>query len=123
MFELDMNQLINDLSKHYKEEYLRIELNVRQATKEAAEQVQHRAAKLAPVDTGELRKNIKLRANKDGSYEVYVDSSISYAFTQEYGLSSRNIPPSPYMRPALNMTREFYYQQVQRAAAGGGVGW
>ena len=56
------------------------------------------AQSLAPVDTGFLRASIGFTVTSDNTLTLYADAP--YDIFQEFG--TRNIPPHPHMRPAIN---------------------
>lgn len=61
-----------------------------------------RARQLAPVDTGALRESINydvIRGDGDTFMQLVISIGVPYAIFQEFG--TRNIPPHPFIRPAL----------------------
>jgi len=76
--------------------------------REAGEKIVSIARGLAPVKTGALRDSIDYLVvyNESGSrHELLIQVGESYGIFQEVG--TRNIPPHPYIRPALNEVRAF----------------
>lgn len=70
---------------------------------EAGEAIVRRAKQLAPVDTGALRDSIDYLVMYNefgGKHELLIQVGEPYGIFQEFG--TRNIPPHPYIRPALN---------------------
>lgn len=66
--------------------------------------VEGRAATLAPVDTGLLRKSITHRVIERKGYPVaQVGTNVEYAPFQELGTSK--MAPQPFLMPALNQSR------------------
>lgn len=66
------------------------------------EAVVARAQQLAPVRTGALRESIyyTVEYNEGGGRHVlHINAGAPYAVFQEFG--TRNIPPHPFIRPAL----------------------
>src|SRR5208283_4471644 len=70
---------------------------------QTGELVVTRARALAPVDTGALRESIDWIIIYDeggGRHELKITVGEFYGIYQEFG--TRNIPPHPFIRPALN---------------------
>lgn len=68
----------------------------------AGEAIVNRAKQLAPVRTGALRDSIDyiVLYNPGQRSELRVTVGMPYGIFQEFG--TRNIPPHPYIRPAMN---------------------
>ena len=93
-----------------------------EALEEIAEKIRDDAKDLAPVDTGSLRKSI--RVEKEGELQVSViagDSGVinprtgrevDYAGFVEFGTS--RMSPQPYMQPALKKNRDEILNIVKR---------
>lgn len=64
---------------------------------QAGEAWQTQAQSLAPVKTGALRSSLYYRVE---ARTLVVGVGVPYGIFQEFG--TRNVPPHPYMRPALN---------------------
>lgn len=62
-------------------------------------EMQEKAKKFAPVDTGHLRRSIKMEIKASG-HVGEVTSGAEYAIYQEYGTRYQN--GTPHMRPAFN---------------------
>ena len=85
-----------------------------EALEEIAEKIRDDAKDLAPVDTGSLRKSI--RVEKEGDLQVSVIAGgggvinprtgreVDYAGYVEFGTSKMS--PQPYMQPALEKNRD-----------------
>lgn len=68
----------------------------------AGEAIVARARQLAPVDTGALRESIGyvVAVNEaGGKHELHIQVGVPHGIYQEFG--TRNIPPHPFIRPAL----------------------
>lgn len=92
-----LEQLAKDLRGAGKE----VSTDVLKATRDTGDRIQKRAKKDAPVETGELRRSIKVvksRSRQVISVEIVADSD--HAIFQEYG-TTRN-RAQPFMRPALH---------------------
>jgi len=97
--------------------------------REAGEKIVSIARGLAPVKTGALRDSIDYLVvyNESGSrHELLIQVGESYGIFQEFG--TRNIPPHPYIRPALNAVKVFGYDigmefQGQGYDTATGAGW
>ncbi|MGE0857796.1 MAG: HK97-gp10 family putative phage morphogenesis protein [Gammaproteobacteria bacterium] len=93
---------------------------VRRGLRKAAKDVLESARAIVPVDTGALRDGLAVKALKPkrGSFGVQVvtptraelgipaDAKGYYPAVVEYGSDKRNLPPRPYLRPALDQNRE-----------------
>lgn len=69
---------------------------------ETGEIVVEAARRLAPVDTGALRESIDyivIYGEDDDRSELRITIGMFYGIFQEFG--TRNIPPHPFIRPAL----------------------
>lgn len=78
------------------------------------ERIVARAQQLAPVDTGALRSSIGYLVAGEGLRRTLViDVGMSYGIYQEFG--TRNIPPHPFIRPALNELSRLWGIDVQMA--------
>jgi HK97 gp10 family phage protein len=76
---------------------------------ETGEVVVAKARQLAPVDTGALRDSIDyiiLHNEGQGRSELRIMIGVSYGIYQEFG--TRNIPPHPFIRPALLEARRIW---------------
>lgn len=86
---------------------------------QAGERVVARARQLVPVDTGALRESIGYVVSGDGLRRTLsIQVGMPYGIYQEFG--TRNIPPRPYIRPALNELGRLWGIDVQMAFAHGG---
>lgn len=78
--------------------------------REAGEKIVSIAKGLAPVKTGALRDSIDYLVvynESGGKHELLIQVGESYGIYQEFG--TRNIPPHPFIRPALNAVKVFGY--------------
>lgn len=69
----------------------------------AGEAIVARARQLAPVQTGALRASIVdfVEVNEaGGKHTLHIQVGMPYGIYQEFG--TRNIPPHPFIRPAIN---------------------
>lgn len=86
---------------------------------QTGERVVARAQQLAPVDTGALRSSIGYIVAGEGLFRTLViDVGMPYGIYQEFG--TRNIPPHPFLRPALNEIGRLWGVEIQMAFAHGG---
>jgi len=93
-----------------------------EALEEIAEKIRDDAKSLAPVDTGALRKSIRIE--KKGELQVSIvaggggvinprtDREVDYAGFVEFGTSRMN--PKPYMQPALEKNWDEILNIVKR---------
>ena len=77
---------------------------LRKALQEMAQVTKDEAQHLVPVDTGFLRSSIFYRTNAE--LEMVIGASAPYAGFVEYG--TRYMRAQPFMRPALQNTRQQY---------------
>lgn len=77
--------------------------------------VERRAKEFAPYDTGYLEQNIM--AEPDGDLSYTVTSKAEYSVYQEWG--TRNMAPHPFMMPAMQQERPFFFQKLQNLLKGG----
>lgn len=78
-----------------------------------------RAQQLAPVDTGALRDSIGYVVAGEGLRRTLsIQVGMPYGIYQEFG--TRNIPPRPYIRPALLEAGRLWGIDLQMAFAHGG---
>lgn len=84
---------------------------VRNVVKKHGAQMQSTSQRLAPVDTGFLKQNIKLYV-EDGGLTARVKSEADYAVYQEYG--TRFQSGTPHIRPAFNRQRSPFISDMQK---------
>lgn len=71
-----------------------------------------RAQQLAPVKTGALRNSIGYVVTLGpGTKTLSIQVGVSYGLFQEFG--TRNIPPHPFIRPALNEASRIWGADIQ----------
>ena len=78
-------------------------------------ELQQKAQQKAPVDTGQLRRSIRLEIEADGMTAV-VSANTDYAAYQEYG--TRFMPAHPYLRPSLNEQGVQFIEDIKRLVKG-----
>ena len=81
-------------------------------------ELQQKAQRKAPVDTGTLQRSIRLDIEDEGMTAV-VSANTEYAAYQEYG--TRFMAAHPYLRPALREQAETFRNDLERFASGKGV--
>ena len=81
-------------------------------------ELQQKAQRKAPVDTGTLMRSIRLDLADEGMTAV-VSANTEYAAYQEYG--TRFMAAHPYLRPALREQAETFKNDLERFASGKGV--
>lgn len=74
--------------------------DVKRVVRHNGAELQQKAQKNAPVDTGNLKRSIGIDI-KDGGMTAEVEPTVNYAPYQEYG--TRFMAAQPYMRPAFNV--------------------
>lgn len=76
-----------------------------------ASEMQRKAQRYAPVDTGNLKRNINMY-QKDGGFTGEVRSEAEYAPYQEYG--TRFQPGKAHIRPAFHEQKTKYINDLKR---------
>ena len=76
-------------------------------------ELQQKAQKNAPVDTGQLRRSIQLDI-RDAGMTAVVSANTDYAAYQEYG--TRYMTAHPFLRPALNEQGKQFINDLKRLA-------
>lgn len=84
---------------------------VRRAVKLNGAEMQNKAQRNSPVDTGTLKRGIGLEVI-DGGLTAKVAASAEYAPYQEYG--TRFMDSQPYMHPAFNEQKEQFKRDMKR---------
>jgi HK97 gp10 family phage protein len=80
-----------------------LDKNIDDKMHDAGQAIVRRAKQLAPVETGALRDSINYLVvynETGGNHELLIQVGEPYGIYQEFG--TRNIPPHPYIRPAIN---------------------
>lgn len=80
-------------------------------------ELQQRAQRKAPVDTGTLRRSIRLDI-EDGGMTAIVSANTEYAEYVERG--TRFMAAQPYLHPALYEQAEIFRRDLERFASGKG---
>ena len=80
-------------------------------------ELQQKAQRNAPVDTGNLRRSIVLSI-KDGGMTAEVTATADYAGYVEYG--TRFMMAQPFMHTAFNEQRDIFINDLKRALKNGG---
>jgi len=91
-------------------------INVAVPVKEGAQEIEKTAKELAPVDTGALRRSIRVRA-LNGSYNQGAiisagSDSVNYAIFQEFGTSLQS--GTPFMIPAFLRHEKEIWRKVEK---------
>lgn len=84
--------------------------NLRDVVKKNGAQMQTHSQRIAPVDTGFLRQNIKLYI-EDNGLVARMKSEAHYAVYQEYG--TRFMDFSPHVRPAYYRQRDKFIRDIE----------
>ena len=84
---------------------------VQESIKTHGGQLQREAMRLAPVDSGMLKRSIELEI-KDGGFTAEVSPYADYAVYQEYG--TRYMSGTPYMRPAFHKVKLAFMADITR---------
>lgn len=72
------------------------------------------------VDTGNLRAAITTDDSDVSKGNIYIGvSGVPYGASHEFGDSSRNIPPRPYLRPSVVENKEEIEQQLKESISNG----
>lgn len=86
---------------------------VKQKVREHGSAVQTRSQKTVPVDTGTLKRSIRL-AIKDNGLTSEVSANTDYAGYVEFG--TRYMDAQPYMRPAYNAQKDKFKEDIEKLA-------
>ena len=86
---------------------------VKSAVKKSGSEMQKKAQKEAPIDSGHLHDVIFLEIT-DGGMTAEVESTAEYAGYQEYG--TRFMTGKPNIRPAFNEQKEKFKQDMRKLA-------
>lgn len=84
---------------------------VRKVVKYHTSKMQRNAQRFAPVDTGTLKRGIKLDI-LDKGYTGRVASTVNYAMYQEYG--TRFQPGTPHIRPAFYNSLWDFHEDLEK---------
>lgn len=90
---------------------------VKMAVKLNGAELQQKAQRNAPVDTGNLRRSIVLSI-RDGGMTAEVTATADYSAYVEYG--TRYMEAQPYMLPAFNVQKDIFVDDLKRALKNGG---
>lgn len=81
--------------------------------------IQNSAVQKCPVKTGNLKRSITIRIEKD---RAYIGTNVEYAARVEFGFSNAdsrgrkyNQPARPYLRPAFDENKDRAKQEVAEA--------
>lgn len=89
-----------------------MDLNVvKTVVKKNGADLQKKAQRYAPVDTGALKRSIGLNI-KDGSLTAVVAPTTEYAEYVEYGI--RFMESQPYVRPALGEQKQIFKKDLEK---------
>lgn len=84
---------------------------VKRVVKQNGAELQARAQRNAPVDTGNLKRSIRLDVS-DGGLTAESEATAEYAPYVEWG--TRYMEAQPYMRPAFNKQKEQFKRDMDR---------
>ncbi|MDY0394789.1 HK97-gp10 family putative phage morphogenesis protein [Virgibacillus halophilus] len=85
--------------------------DVKNVVKMNGSEMQRSAQRYAPVDTGNLKRNIKYNSQDDG-FTAQVASEAEYAAYQEYG--TRYQSGKPHVRPAYHEQKSKFVTDMKR---------
>ena len=89
-----------------------MDLNVvKTVVKKNGADLQKKAQRYAPVDTGALKRSIGVNI-KDGSLTAVVAPTTEYAEYVEYG--TRFMESQPYVRPALGEQKQIFKKDLEK---------
>lgn len=80
-------------------------------------ELQQKAQRNAPVDTGNLRRSINLSI-KDGGMTAEITAMAEYSGYVEYG--TRFMNAQPFIAPAFNEQKDIFINDLKRALKNGG---
>ncbi|MDN6670662.1 MAG: HK97 gp10 family phage protein [Staphylococcus equorum] len=84
---------------------------IRKVVKNNGAQMQNKAQRLAPVDTGALKRSISIDL-QDGGFTAKVSPGVDYAAYQEYG--TRFQSGTPFMRPSFRSQQPMFISDLKR---------
>lgn len=84
---------------------------VRHVVQMNGSEMQRKAQRKSPVDTGTLKRGIGLEIS-DGGMTATVESTTEYAPYQEYG--TRFMEAQPFMKPAFNEQKEKFKRDLKK---------
>lgn len=87
--------------------------DVKKVVRKNGSEMQKKAQKEAPIDSGHLHDVIFLEIT-DGGMTAEVESTAEYAGYQEYG--TRFMTGKPHIRPAFNEQKEKFKQDMRKLA-------
>lgn len=85
--------------------------DVKRVVKTNGSQMQTKAQRNAPVDTGTLKRSVGLELS-DGGLTATSEASVEYAPYQEWG--TRYMEAQPYMGPAFKEQKEKFKSDMKR---------
>ena len=85
----------------------------KQIVKQNGAELQVKAQRNAPVDTGNLKRSIRLEIT-DGELTAESEATAEYAPYVEWG--TRYMDAQPYMKPAFNIQKEQFKRDMDRLA-------
>jgi HK97 gp10 family phage protein len=85
--------------------------DVKNIVKMNGSEMQRKAKRFAPVDTGNLERNIQLYIENNG-FTAKTVSEAEYAGYQEYG--TRYQPGTPHIRPAFHQQKRQFVKDMRR---------
>lgn len=87
--------------------------SVKRIVKQNGAELQAKAQRNAPVDTGTLKRSIQLEIS-DGGLLAKSEATAEYAPYVEWG--TRYVEAQPYMKPAFNEQKEQFRRDMDRLA-------
>ena len=114
-----MGVKINGISemKRALEKQAKVEQMVSSVVKLNGAELQQKAQRNAPVDTGNLRRSINLSI-KDAGMTAEVTAMADYSGYVEYG--TRFMNAQPFMAPAFNVQKDIFIDDLKRVLENGG---
>lgn len=89
---------------------------VKKAVRDSAAEFTRLAQRKAPVDTGNLQREIRMGKASDGGFTVEVDANADYSGYVEYG--TRFMRAQPFMQPALDEEQPKFVNRMVKAVRG-----
>lgn len=85
--------------------------DVQQVVKSNGVNLTSKMQELAPVDTGYLKRSIKMTLT-DGGFSAEVGPYANYASYLEYG--TRKMAKQPFIKPSFNIQKEVFKRDLER---------
>lgn len=112
ILDSNLRELTSQVQKYFEEIAQDMDERAIEVARNTGKKIHAQASRLAPVDTGQLRKSITYEEQEYGA-DVYVDlSKAEYGIWVELG--TKRGAPQPYWRPALEYGKQYLYSGMSK---------